>query len=63
MDHDFEGIADFEEFGIDCERELAEGENAFGLAADVDEQFVLVLLDDGSVEDLAFVEDLERFFV
>ena len=63
MDHDFEGVADAQRLWIDGERELAEGKHAFGLAADVDEQFVLVFLDDRAGEDLALVEHLERFFV
>jgi len=49
VDHDFQRIADLEEFWIDCERELAEGKNALRLAADIDEQFVLILRDDDSV--------------
>ena len=35
----------------------------FGLAADVDEQFVLIFRDDDADEDLAFVENLEALFV
>ena len=50
-------------FGIDGERELAEGKDAFGLTADVDEHFVLIFLNDGAGEYLAFVENFERFFV
>jgi hypothetical protein len=63
MDHDLELVAHLELFGLDRKRKLAEGERAFGLAADIDEQFVLVLRDDQAGEDLAFVEDLEAFFV
>jgi hypothetical protein len=63
MHHHLDGVADFEELGIDSERQLAEGKHAFGLAADVDEHFVFVFLDDRSGEDLALVEDPERFFV
>ena len=59
MDHHFELVADVEFFGLDGERELAERKNAFGLAADVDEQFVLIFFDDDAGEDLAFVENLE----
>ena len=44
MDHHFERVADLEFFGIDGEREFAERKNAFGFAADVDEQFVLIFL-------------------
>ena len=63
MDHHFERVADVQQFRIDCERELAERKDAFGLAADVDEHFVLIFLDDRAGEDLALVENLERFFV
>jgi hypothetical protein len=63
MDHDLELVAHLELFGLDRKRQFAEGERAFGLAADVDEQFVLVLRDDQAGEDLAFIEDLEAFFV
>ena len=58
MDHHFEFVADVELFRLDDERELAEGKNAFGLAADVDEQLVLIFCDDDAGEDLAFVENL-----
>ncbi len=61
--HHLEGVAHLEQFVVDCKRELAEGEHAFGLAADVDEQFVLVFLDDHAREDLALVENFERFLV
>jgi hypothetical protein len=63
VNHHLDGVADLQEFWIDGEREFAEGEDAFGLSADVDENFVLVSLDDGPREDLALVEDLERLFV
>jgi hypothetical protein len=63
MNHHFERVADFESFGFDRERELAEGKNAFGFASDVHQQFVLIFLNDDAGEDLALVEDLERFFV
>jgi len=63
VNHDFERVADPQQFGIDGERELAEGKDAFGFAADVDEHFVLIFLNDGAGEYLAFVENLERFFV
>jgi hypothetical protein len=63
MDHHLERVADLERLEVDRERELARREHAFGFAADVDEQFVFVLLDDQTGEDLAFVEDLERLFV
>jgi len=63
VNHDFDGIADAQDFGVDRERELAEGKDAFGLSADVDEHFVLVFLDYGAGEYLAFVENSERFFV
>jgi hypothetical protein len=49
--------------GLDRERELAEREDALGLAADVDEQFVLVFGDDDAGENLALVENLEALFV
>jgi hypothetical protein len=63
MDHDFERIADFDQLRIDGEREFAEGKDAFGFAADVDEQFVFVFLNDHPGEDLTLVENFERFFV
>jgi hypothetical protein len=63
VNHHLDGIANLQEFWIDCEGEFAERKDAFGLSADVDEDFVLVFLDDGPREDLAFVENLERFFV
>ncbi|BDE07995.1 hypothetical protein WPS_32710 [Vulcanimicrobium alpinum] len=63
MDHDFQGVADFELLRFDRQRQLAEREDAFGLAADVDEQFVLILGDDDAGENLALIEDLEGLFV
>ncbi|MGB8266265.1 MAG: hypothetical protein WCE44_08100 [Candidatus Velthaea sp.] len=63
MDHDFQRIADLEFLGLDRERKLAEGERPLRFAADVDEQFVLVLGDDDAGQDLAFVENLEALFV
>jgi hypothetical protein len=63
VDHDFEGVPDLEIFWFNGERELAERQNAFGLTADVDEQFVLVFLNDDAGEYLAFVQNLQRFFV
>jgi hypothetical protein len=63
MHHHFDGVADAQQFGIDCERELAEGKDAFGFSADVDEHFVFVFLNDRAGKDLAFVENFERFFV
>jgi hypothetical protein len=55
MDHHFERVADFEFFGFDRKRKLPEREDAFGFAADVDEQFVFVFLNDDAGEDLALV--------
>ena len=49
VDHDFERIADLEHLGFDRERKFAERQHAFRLAADVDEQFVLILRDDEAV--------------
>jgi hypothetical protein len=63
VDHDFQGVADLELLRFDRKRELAEREDAFGLAADVDEQFVLILGDDDAGEDLTLVENLEALFV
>ncbi|HEX3550354.1 MAG TPA: hypothetical protein VHT53_08265 [Candidatus Elarobacter sp.] len=63
MDHDFQGIADLELFRLDRERELAEGQDALGLAADVDEQLVLILGDDDACENLTLVEDFQGLFV
>src|SRR6202163_2208866 len=63
VDHDFQGVADLELLGFDRERELAERQDALGLAADVDEQFVLVLGDDDAGEHLALVEDFQGLFV
>ena len=63
MDHHFELVADVELFRLDRERELAEGQDALGLAADVDEQLVLIFCDDDAGEDLALVENLEALFV
>jgi hypothetical protein len=63
MDHHFEFIADAEFFRLDDERKLAEGQNALGLAADVDEQLVLIFCNDDADENLAFVENLEALFV
>jgi hypothetical protein len=59
VDHDFQGVADFELFGFDRERQLTERQDAFGFAADVDEQLVLILGDDDAGENLAFVEDFQ----
>jgi hypothetical protein len=63
VDHDFQGVADLQLFRLDDERKLAERQNAFRLAADVDEQLVLVLGDDDAGEDLTLVENLEALFV
>ncbi|MBV9719103.1 MAG: hypothetical protein JOZ77_07270 [Candidatus Eremiobacteraeota bacterium] len=63
MDHDFERVADAQEFRVDGERQLAERQHAFGLAPDVDEHFVFVFLDDRSGQYLTFIENFERFFV
>jgi hypothetical protein len=63
VDHDLEGVADLQLLGLDRQRELAEREDALGLAPDVDEELVLVLGDDDAGEDLAFVQNLQRLFV
>ena len=63
VNHHFDGIADFEQFGIDGERQFAERKYAFRLSADVDQHFVFVSLDDRPGENLSLVENLERFFV
>src|SRR5581483_6061572 len=42
-----------------ADRELADGDDAFGLVTDVDEDFVLVHTDDGAVDDLALVDRRE----
>jgi len=63
MDHDFQRVADFEFFGLDGEREFPEGKRPLGFAADVDEQFVLILRDDDAGQDLPLVENLEALFV
>jgi hypothetical protein len=63
VNHDFERIADFEILRLDRERKLAEAQEAFRLPADIDEELVLIFGDDDAGEDLALVENLERFFV
>ena len=63
VDHDFEGVTDFEFFWFDRKRELAEGKRTFRFAADVDEQFVLVFRNDDAGQDLAFVKNFEALFV
>jgi hypothetical protein len=63
VDHDFQGVADLQLLRLDRQRELAERQNPFGLAADVDQEFVLILGDDDAGEDLALVENLEALFV
>jgi hypothetical protein len=63
MDHHLELIADAQFLRFDRERELAEGQDAFGLAADVDEQFVLIFCDDDAGENLTFVKNFEALFV
>jgi hypothetical protein len=63
MDHDLERIADAQQLGIDRERQLTEGKDAFGFPADVDEHFVFVFLHDRAREYLALVEDAERLFI
>jgi hypothetical protein len=63
MNHHFDGIADAQQLWIDRQGEFAKREDAFGFAADVDEHFVLVFLNDRPAKHLAFVEDFERFFV
>ena len=50
-------------FGSIASESSRKGRIAFGLAADVDEQFVLILRDDDAGEDLAFVENLQALFV
>jgi hypothetical protein len=59
VNHHLEGVTDLECLGFDRERELAEGKNAFGFTADVDQQLVFVFLDDRAAEYLALVEDLQ----
>ena len=56
-------VADLEVGDVDAGRELASGDDAFGLAADVDEQFVVGFGDDEAGEHLTLVEDLQAFFV
>ena len=63
VDHDFQGGADDEFLRFDRERKLAEGQDALGLAADVDQQFVLIFGDDDAGENLTLVEDFQAFFV
>jgi hypothetical protein len=63
VDHHLELVADVQFLGLDDEREFAEGEDAFGLAADVDQQFVLIFRNDDADEDLAFIENFEALFV
>jgi hypothetical protein len=63
VDHHFERVADLELFGLDGQGKLAEGKRAFGFAADIDEQFVLVLRDDDAGEHLAFIENFQALFV
>ena len=59
MDHHFQRIADFQIFGLYGQREFAERQRAFGFAADIYQQFILILRDDQSVEDLSLVQDFE----
>jgi len=63
VNHHLEGVTDFEDFGVDRQRKLAEREYAFGFSADVDEQLVFVFLNDHAVQDLALVEYFKRLFV
>jgi hypothetical protein len=63
VDHDLKRVADLELFGVDGKAEFAEGQRALGFAADVDEQFVLILRDDDAGEHLAFVENFQALFV
>jgi hypothetical protein len=63
MHHHFERIADAQQFRIDGQRELAERQDAFGFAADVDQHFILIFLDDRAGKNLPLVEDFQRFFV
>jgi hypothetical protein len=63
VDHHFELVADVQFTRVDGERKLAEAQKAFGLAADVHQQFVLIFRDDDPGEDLALVKDLETLFV
>jgi hypothetical protein len=41
-------------------RQLADGDDALGLVADVEEDLVLVDLDDGALDDVAVVEVDDR---
>ena len=63
VDHDLELVADLQFLRLDRDRQLAEAEDTFGLAADVDEQLVLILRDDETREDLALIENLEALLV
>src|SRR5580704_7629641 len=53
--HHFQRVTDLEPFGIDGERKFAEGKPPLGFSADVNQHFVLILLNDRADEHLAFV--------
>ena len=58
LEQDFDFVADFQFVGL---VEFAEADDALGLVADVDEDFVGTLLQDASADDTAFGKRSHRF--
>jgi hypothetical protein len=63
MDEHLERIANLEIGDAHTRRQFAPGHDAFGFAADVDEQLVMRLRDDDAREHLTFVEGSQTRFV
>jgi len=63
MDEHLERVADLEIGDRHTRRKLATRDDAFGLAADVDEQFVVRLRDDQAGEDLTLIECAKALLV
>ena len=58
FEEDFDFAADFERFAV---LEFAQADDALGLVADVDEDFIGAFLQDASLDDAAFGKRLHRF--
>ena len=58
LEQHFDFAADFERFAV---FEFAEADDALGLVADVDEDFIGAFLQDASLDDTAFGKRLHRF--
>ncbi len=64
-DEGFDGVADVDDLGgvdVVLDRQFARGDDALGLVSDVEEDLVAVDLDDGALDEVAVVEELESLF-